>query len=391
MDSLETLDTLPVELLHEICSYLIGPLSGFPGSTGLHSDDVPLAPDPLHPFYALAGSCRVLRLAVESYCQRLLRTHRDIMKIKLPDIDRLPDAEPTPTTPERKRKAKAKSREVIYRVLWVKWARSHCAFCGKRSVRRAIFNTLIRCCAKCDAAFWPPKITMSEALKSFNLTKLDLFRPNPFPLSVVLPRITHATYDSSLRRDTTVFFKADIERLAELIHGSDKRGQRKRQTRRIRIMYLMEMEYIHGRSRCWRKNSFISSIEEHDVGESCTCETGGREASIAKQKQRSAFWPGTIAVEIDPRCAECQNQDKMERRSRRLLEMLCGDVRALPPEIDERIIETTLQMCAEYVGGFCHANDWGRKDFGSQDNARSTESATLWDASCVPMTARWRR
>lgn len=299
--------TLSTELLHEICGYFVAPLSGIPNSTGLHCDEIPDFPyevgssaDVLHPFYALAATCHFFEGVVESYCQHLLLQYRNITAKNIFD-----DKGNVMVQASKKRK---REQRTVYRVLWVKWTRRHCSFCGMRSVRRCIFNCLIRCCASCDSRRWPEKITMSAATKKYHLTKLDLFRPNLAPINFHIRPIRYATYNSCVRSDTTMFIEEDVARLAKMIHGEERAGRRRRQNRRARILKAMELEFIHGRRRAWVKSGAAS--ETLDV------------TQLAK-------W-------------------------------IYNDIEALPEETDPAVKLVTFRRAEQYLASLTTENDYGR-------------------------------
>ncbi|CBX92681.1 hypothetical protein IAQ61_005948 [Plenodomus lingam] len=58
-----------------------------------------------------------------------------------------------------------------------KWLGDICQFCKRASKRRACFYSDVVCCKDCDRTVFP-KITMTAAMSTYNLSKLDLFTPN---------------------------------------------------------------------------------------------------------------------------------------------------------------------------------------------------------------------
>ncbi|KAF2801552.1 uncharacterized protein BDZ99DRAFT_577492 [Mytilinidion resinicola] len=231
------LATLPIELLHHILSYSIGCRETEERATiGTVSK-----PHISCPLYNIAATCRHLRDVVESFTKHLLLSHRSVTKFKaLANYSR----KYIPVSTDAAIKSKTLR---TYRCAWVKWVMRNCAFCGKASTRRALMDDTFHCCQSCDRKEWPDKITMTVALQTFNLTKLDLFTPNPLFPTTWIPPIRYAVYDC-VGVETTVFMKEDVEVRAKLIHGEDGlEDQKKRKKRRMKIERATKMRILRGR------------------------------------------------------------------------------------------------------------------------------------------------
>ncbi|KAF2496553.1 hypothetical protein BU16DRAFT_616680 [Lophium mytilinum] len=240
----ETLAALPIELLHHILSYSIGcrETEEFAQINTSFYHGIP-RPHISCPLYNVAATCRHLRDVVESLTKHLLLSHQSITKFKaLASYSR----KYIPVSTDASIKSKTLR---TYRCAWVKWVMRNCAFCGKASSRRALMNDAFHCCQSCDRREWPDKITMTVALQTFNLTKLDLFTPNPLFPTACFPRLRVAVYDC-VGVETTMFMKEDVEVRAKLIHGEDGlEDQKKRKRRRTKIEKATGMKVIRGR---WR-------------------------------------------------------------------------------------------------------------------------------------------
>ncbi|GAB7352465.1 hypothetical protein MBLNU459_g2873t1 [Dothideomycetes sp. NU459] len=194
------LDSLPIELLHQICSYLFlkhDPMRGY-RSGDLRYDD---------PMIHLAACNRTLLGAVESFSRTLLTQWQPITNFK-GSMVKDPDG------------------NVTHRGLLYAWKRRHCVFCGKSSMRKAVLCTGLGCCAKCDKAQWPDKLTKTNAKKEYHLTDEQLLpeqaririRHGMTETQPSLPAIRFGTYkvDGTV---ATMFLRADVERLAAAVHG----------------------------------------------------------------------------------------------------------------------------------------------------------------------------
>ncbi|KAI4924695.1 hypothetical protein J4E85_007812 [Alternaria conjuncta] len=142
------LDTLPPEILFTILSYtepnLNPTLSTYPLNT-------------------LATTNKHLNAIVEEYARNLLKRHADIV---LPKNTRI-------YTCRRK------------------WLGDMCYFCKKKTQRKACLYKSVACCLACDKKEYE-KMTMTQAMTSTQLSKLDLFTPSPLHLD--LPPLVTAPY-----------------------------------------------------------------------------------------------------------------------------------------------------------------------------------------------------
>ncbi|KAL5118258.1 hypothetical protein ACEQ8H_003768 [Pleosporales sp. CAS-2024a] len=146
--AMTSLVDLPPEILLEILSY----------NAAAH-DRHPL---PTHPLNALALTNKHLNRVVEEYCRNRLKKY-------------------TKFTPPKGRAFSCRK----------KWLGETCQFCKRKSARRAVFADSLTCCRMCDKQYFP-KMTMTEAHRSYSLSKLDLFTPNS--LHPHLPPLTTGIY-----------------------------------------------------------------------------------------------------------------------------------------------------------------------------------------------------
>jgi len=116
--------------------------------------------------------------------------------------------------------------------IWLNATMRHCFACGKASNRRAIMDCTLVCCMKCDKTVWPQKITMTEAIKKYNIKKEDLFG-GILPSTLGGPQELARTKDGLIpqRRGlhygqfmqnntfTTMFMEDDVRWLASKKHG----------------------------------------------------------------------------------------------------------------------------------------------------------------------------
>ncbi|KAF2003273.1 hypothetical protein P154DRAFT_461042 [Amniculicola lignicola CBS 123094] len=177
-----SLESLPNELIHEICSHTAFELDWSDG----------------HPLLALSDTTKHLRSVIEEYSRVLLKRQANL------DI-RLPKKVTTSTV----------SR-------WLKWVSNTCWYCKKNSKRRAILDPTIICCSKCDRDLFP-KMTMTDAMRKHRLSKLDLFTPNE--KHPHLAPLLHGSY-VCMGSPATMFAKADVLAREKLIQGQGKKRRK---------------------------------------------------------------------------------------------------------------------------------------------------------------------
>ncbi|KAF1989325.1 hypothetical protein K402DRAFT_418608 [Aulographum hederae CBS 113979] len=232
-----TLQTLPPELFHLILSYLPGILASVPNTTGLDQRSLRHIPDLLynirihrHLYLALACTSAELRDSVEDYCKHLIKTY-SASSATVKDVF------------DKRVNVLAGDEKKVQLRRYIKFAANYCAFCGKKCGRRAIFNNLMMCCVKCDRTVWAARMTKTDALRKYKLSAKHLFGdphnsflsfpqdasnstlcssarpPNSLgPSHTRLTPLKHAIY-ACCGIDTTMFFVADVEARARLVHG----------------------------------------------------------------------------------------------------------------------------------------------------------------------------
>ncbi|ORY15552.1 hypothetical protein BCR34DRAFT_558571 [Clohesyomyces aquaticus] len=180
-----TLVSLPPEILFNVLSY-----------------SSPFNPTllPLHPLYTLAASNSYLRSVVEEFARGLLKQHASInMQIV---------RRGTGVT-------RGGTQRTVCRHRWMKWLKSTCWHCRRKSERAAILDATMTCCKACDRRVYP-KMTMTDATTTHGLSKLDLFTPNILHPS--LPPLTIGSY-MCMGSDALMLSLPDVLARKSYVHG----------------------------------------------------------------------------------------------------------------------------------------------------------------------------
>ena len=210
------LQNLPLEVLFTIFEFL----SPLPRATVSRSLNVPRETPEFHPFLALSIVSRTLRLALISFLRGLILHNHIIPFKRLRTV--LAD-----NTRDISQYAPVILRE------WLRATTRNCFACGKHAHRRAIMDSTMVCCTRCDQVHWPNKITMTDAIKKYDLKKLELFG-GLLPTNLGGPPCESLTKDGLIpqRRGlpygqkfvcgmlTTMFMEEDVRELARKKHQS---------------------------------------------------------------------------------------------------------------------------------------------------------------------------
>jgi len=156
-----SLDNLPVEIQFEVFSYLVQPLSyhrnvatapttheEFIVTEKLRNDRHILR---LHPYNNLAAACQQLRISIEAFCLHLLKSTQQgdgAVLLRMPKS--IPKSNWNTLVADRAKRGGTKRIEVAHRQRWLRSVFNHCIFCRKLTQRKAVFNRLMWCDAKCD-------------------------------------------------------------------------------------------------------------------------------------------------------------------------------------------------------------------------------------------------
>lgn len=177
-----SLDALPIDLMYEIYSHLVHPLSSHEGKSapvsreeqlrieGLRSDRVQLMQ---HPYCQLAATCHELRSSVEAFCLHLIKGQKFPTgrrypatkngRTKIPQTTK--DDWSTAVAKGKATGALPKPKEAC-RNLYLRSVFQRCIFCGAGSKRRAAFNRFMWCDQKCDIEHYSRLIVSSFLLLS---------------------------------------------------------------------------------------------------------------------------------------------------------------------------------------------------------------------------------
>ncbi|KAK4544854.1 hypothetical protein LTR36_003758 [Oleoguttula mirabilis] len=257
---IDRLTSLPPELMHLVCDFLLPshqPNIAFTADAPDHSLT--------HALDYLAATCRTLRGEVNSWAQHFLRHHASITHHK--DLK-------TPKLQSTRNFLRGKAGLLT-------WAEKHCLFCGKTSARSAILVNGFRCCAHCDKQQWPRKITKTAAKTKYDVKEHHLL-PSTHPSLMRLkqpgnlPRLRYGTYLSS-NVQTTMFLEADVRRLADHLYGDWERHMAdKRAAAQTRKRVKEERKAkTEAADRAWAAqntpiNSAANESQSQDVGAEVT-------------------------------------------------------------------------------------------------------------------------
>lgn len=253
---IDRLTTLPPELTHLICDFLLP----------THEPDIAFE-DILkeksigtsHALDHLAATRHTLRAQVNSWAHHFLRQHAAITHYKGPKPS--------------KKKPKSLENNLRGRRGLLTWTETHCIFCGKKSNRSAILANGLRCCSACDREQWPDKITKTAAKKDYDLKDHHLLphqHQHPSPLlarhpAKNLPCLRYGTYISS-NVPTTMFLSSDVLALANHVHGDfvahKRRKEREAEERKRRKVAKAEKTEVLDRAWAEHNKSFQSGRKE---------------------------------------------------------------------------------------------------------------------------------
>ena len=206
IEARDHMSSLPSEVLQLITSYLLS--SHDPDRAFRTYPETVTGCRPVHSLVILSASCKRLHAEVNSWAHHFLYEHRDLTKYK--DYKTV--------------KARAKQNPVKD---VLQWSTKHCVFCGRKSARRAIMMNGYACCADCDKSEWPDKITKTQAKAEYDLKDHQLLPDKHHSGSRLLakhpglPKLWYGTFISNSVA-TTMFMRADVEKLAKLAHGDLK-------------------------------------------------------------------------------------------------------------------------------------------------------------------------
>ncbi|KAF2631927.1 hypothetical protein BU25DRAFT_445105 [Macroventuria anomochaeta] len=213
---MSTLDTLPLEIIFHIFDFISSPHD--PSSSASH------------PLNSLAATSKHFDSAVEEYTRALLKQHANF-------------------APQKKSKIYTSRK---------KWLAETCQLCYKKSKRRSTLWSSLTCCLACDKKYFP-KVTMTNAIKQYGLSKLDIFTPNR--LHPTLPPLAHGEYPV-MGGVATMIYEPDLIARRDHIHGQlsamDRADAhlRKRVRRHDTLMAHMEAAYSTARKIWYRSPRF---------------------------------------------------------------------------------------------------------------------------------------
>ena len=133
--------------------------------------------------------------------------------------------------------------------------------------------------------------TMTAALNNYNLTKLDLFTPNPLYPENPFPVLRFGVYNC-MGVYTTMFMKDEVEERARLIHGNNSaKDQKTRKSHRTKIENSMKMSVVGGR---WVQLRLVDLRDVESASEFDTPRSGPSNLDLpSRHKEYVQFWRKT--------------------------------------------------------------------------------------------------
>ncbi|KAJ4986917.1 hypothetical protein SVAN01_07595 [Stagonosporopsis vannaccii] len=243
---MSTLASLPLEILFRVFDFISSPYA--PSSS------------PYHPLNSLAATSKYFDSASEEYARALLKQHANF-------------------APKKRSKAYTSRK---------KWLAETCQLCFRKSKRRSTLWGNLTCCLACDKGHFA-KVTMTNAIKQYSLSKLDLFTPNR--LHPALPPLAHGEY-SVMGGLATMIYEPDLAIRQEHVHGQldpadrTEAQLRKRIRRHNTLMAHTEISYSTARKRWCRASRLQEEGKEKSV-----------RASMETKESREEFVRQGLALE----------------------------------------------------------------------------------------------
>ncbi|KAF3043459.1 hypothetical protein E8E12_008879 [Didymella heteroderae] len=261
-------DTIPLEILFRVLDFISNPHDSSSFS--------------FHPLNSLAAASKHFDSAVEEYTRALLKQHAGF-------------------APKKKSKTYTSRK---------KWLAETCQLCFKTSKRRSTLWSNLTCCLACDKKYFP-KVTMTNAIKYYNLSKLDLFTPNR--LHPKLPPLAHGEYPVMGGVATMIYEPDLIARrqylgsLLDDLEGSGNIGAQRRIRRHDQLMAHMEVAYSATR-KVWYQSPLIRK------------EGKPLRKSLETKESRDAFVRSTLKAEWAAMSTEICREEGKDAFVREVLE-----------------------------------------------------------------------
>lgn len=243
-----------------------------------------------HPYQNLAATSKQMRVSVEGFCHHLLNAHAEILgKRKIPQVE---DGESWEVLAQknaygnlrfRKKKAVGKRKEVdadvelrkskrvkktedgeskdalnekdvigvvenkevtgkrkntrkrreTYRNVWLRTTHEKCIWCGRRSIRKAVFDMLVYCCFTCDERAYGKKISKTETMEKFRLRPVVWLRPDLVFENTGLRPLTLARRHVSGGLEATYLLEEEVRAMAEYCKEHDPDKEKVRRAARL--------------------------------------------------------------------------------------------------------------------------------------------------------------
>ena len=196
-----------------------------------------------HPFFMLASASKAMRANVEAYCKHLTTTivneigpagERKMLGKKYGDEEHAIKALQR-IAKQEKRAKKLIDEAKTWRMNWINLAWRRCLFCGKATMRRALFHYATWCCRKCDDQHWPKLVCFPAHVSTMHcartnkapqrrrdaLVKTTLRPIHLDNLDMVFEDATNPTKTFDWSTKMTFYLKCDIKALDECVQEQD--------------------------------------------------------------------------------------------------------------------------------------------------------------------------
>ncbi|KAH6615017.1 hypothetical protein C7974DRAFT_379905 [Boeremia exigua] len=246
---MSALDTLPLEILFRVFDFIASPHGSISSK--------------FHPLNSLAAASKHFDSAGEEYTRALLKRHANF--------------EP------RKRSKKYTSRK--------KWLAETCQLCYKKSKRRSTLWGYLTCCLACDKKHFP-KVTMTNAINQYSLSKLDIFTPND--LHPALPSLAHGEYPV-MGAVAIMIYEPDLASRRDDIHSQlrsvdmTEEQLRKRVRRHNKLIAHMEVTYDPVSKFWYRASKSQKNGQKPAKGSMQTAESRDKFVRIGLADERAAM------------------------------------------------------------------------------------------------------